>query len=283
METRFLFIIFQVATRSATKSGRKRSVDTLEGDGLSDVDSKPKKTKKSKDRGGQLPGAPNGSSKRQSTLKQEDSNIATRSNTKTHPSIPSAGGQSATGQRIFTIGHGTRTLQELIDILQPAGVTKLADVRSIPRSRTNPQFNRETLEESPGLEAAGIEYIWLGEQIGGRRNKQQPGLERHTAIRVDAFRNYAGYMCTEGFREGLAGLKSMAWEMNNNGFIAYMCSETLWWRCHRRMISDTLAMQGWDVRHLGVQKEPTPHKIWDIARMSEDGELIYDAEESSAI
>ncbi|KAK9482435.1 hypothetical protein V1527DRAFT_455039 [Lipomyces starkeyi] len=95
---------------------------------------------------------------------------------------------------IFTIGHGTRTLSSLIDILQSACITKLVDVRSIPRSRTNPQFNYDALSSSKELREVHIDYIWLGLELGGRRSARQPNVERHTAIRVSAFRNYAGYM-----------------------------------------------------------------------------------------
>ncbi|PGG98858.1 hypothetical protein AJ80_09454 [Polytolypa hystricis UAMH7299] len=197
---------------------------------------------------------------------------------------------------IFTIGHGTRTLPELIQLLQSAHVTHLIDVRSIPRSFKNPQFNHDTLMESAELhDSAGIEYTWLGPGIGGRRSaKQQPNLERHGAIRVAAFRNYAGYMCTSAFREGLAELKGLAVKeeekmkkKNNNlregssssgerGHVAIMCSETLWWRCHRRMIADALVIDGWDVEHLGVGKKTMKHELWDIARVDEEGNLVYD-------
>jgi uncharacterized protein (DUF488 family) len=153
-------------------------------------------------------------------------------------------------------------------------------VRSIPRSRTNPQFNRESLQTSTELAAHGIEYIWLGTELGGRRNKgKQPDVNRHSALRVAAFRNYAGYMSTQGFRDGIRVLERLAGEVGNEGnggTVAIMCSETLWWRCHRRMISDALVARGWEVRHLGVQKVPLGHRMWDIARVGDDGELVYD-------
>lgn len=152
------------------------------------------------------------------------------------------------------------------------------DVRSFPRSRTNPHFNREKLLTCVELQAAHIGYSWFGPNLGGRRNNKQPGIERHTSIRVPSFRNYAGYMSTTPFREGLEILNNLADEVERteNGSIAIMCSETLWWRCHRRMISDVLVFQGSEVRHLGIQKEPMMHKVWDIARGTEDGEIIYD-------
>ncbi|OBT75149.1 hypothetical protein VF21_05489 [Pseudogymnoascus sp. 05NY08] len=180
---------------------------------------------------------------------------------------------------IFTIGHGTRTLSTLIDLLQSAHVTRLVDVRSIPRSYTNPQFNHDDLVTSTGLKAANIEYIWCGVKLGGRRSAQQPNVERHTAIRVTAFRNYAGYMSTQNFRDGLEELKALSKKPQSRGghLVAIMCSETLWWRCHRRMIADALVVEGWDARHLGVKKgEAMKHVLWEIARSDDRGELIYD-------
>ncbi|RMJ21024.1 hypothetical protein PHISP_08107 [Aspergillus sp. HF37] len=182
---------------------------------------------------------------------------------------------------IHTIGHGTRPLSSLLSLLHSANTTKLLDVRSIPRSRTNPQFNRDALHTSTELAAHGIEYIWLGAELGGRRNKgKQPGgVDRHSALRVAAFRNYAGYMSTSGFWDGMRVLERLAGEVANEGnagTVAIMCSETLWWKCHRRMISDALVVRGWEVRHLGVQKVPLVHRMWDIARVGDDGELVYD-------
>ncbi|KAK9491680.1 hypothetical protein V1508DRAFT_433782 [Lipomyces doorenjongii] len=180
---------------------------------------------------------------------------------------------------IFTIGHGTRTLSSLIDLLQSACITKLVDVRSIPRSRTNPQFNHDALLSSKELREVHIDYIWLGLELGGRRSARQPNVERHTAIRVSAFRNYAGYMSTLTFREGLEKLMALADKMQSDGSgrVAIMCSETLWWRCHRRMIADALVVAGRDAQHLGISKgAPTKHVLWNIARIDDDGGLIYD-------
>jgi len=179
---------------------------------------------------------------------------------------------------IFTIGHGTRDLSSLIEILHSANVTKLVDVRSIPQSFTNPQFNKEVLQRSTELHEAQIDYKWFGPSLGGRRNAKQPHLEWHTAIRVTAFRNYAGYMSTSSFREGLDELKDLADTLRSSseGNIAIMCSETLWWRCHRRMIADALVTGGWDVQHLGLQKSAMQHKLWDIARVDDGGNLVYD-------
>ncbi|KAG5301130.1 HhH-GPD domain-containing protein [Histoplasma ohiense] len=192
------------------------------------------------------------------------------------PSLPSPGHPT-----VFTIGHGTRTLPDLLELLQSAHVTKLLDIRSIPRSFTNPQFNRDTLESSSELDSAHISYLWFGPLLGGRRNAKQPKLEEHTTIRVAAFRNYAGYMRTQSFKDGLAELKGIAENLqtSNEGYLAIMCSETVWWRCHRRMIADILVTQGWSVQHLGVRQEPMEHERWEIARVGDEGNLIYDGRE----
>lgn len=182
---------------------------------------------------------------------------------------------------IFTIGHGTRTLADLIDLLRAAGVTTLVDVRSTPRSRTNPQFNQDALISSPALRKASIDYVWLGDKLGGFRKAGQPDVERHTAIRTAPFKNYAAYMATSAFRQGLEELKDLAERRHGSGSgeIAIMCSETLWWRCHRRMIADMLVVTGWNVQHLGIKKDqPVKHVPWEIARLDGGGNLIYDVE-----
>ncbi|KAI9851460.1 MAG: hypothetical protein M1830_006896, partial [Pleopsidium flavum] len=179
---------------------------------------------------------------------------------------------------IYTIGHGTRTLDELIAILQTADVGALVDIRSIPRSRTNPQFNRDELTASSSLEKKHISYQWMGDTLGGRRNAHQPNIAQHTALRVAAFRNYAGYMTTDSFRQGLQSLKELSREVGRRKkTVAIMCSETLWWRCHRRMVADQLVSDAWAVKHLGVKKGEAPaHTRWDISRIAENGVLIYD-------
>src|SRR5438093_5919793 len=131
----------------------------------------------------------------------------------------------------YTIGHSTRSLSELVDLLQGAGVELLADVRAIPRSRTNPQFNLDTLPRE--LDAHGIGYSHFPE-LGGRR-----GRARHSPNDFwenDSFRNYADYAGTEAFRAGLDRLRTLG----QNQCTAIMCAEAVWWRCHRRIITDYL-------------------------------------------
>ena len=117
----------------------------------------------------------------------------------------------------------------------------------------------------------------MGQALGGLR-KKQPGTEQHKALRVASFRNYAAHMGTPIFTEGMMELQALVekhWHDTGCG-TAIMCSETLWWRCHRRMISDALTTKGWKVKHLGIKKIPDDHVLWDIARVDDRGKLIYD-------
>lgn len=177
--------------------------------------------------------------------------------------------RGVSSQRImYTIGHGTRTVEEILEILQKFQITKLIDVRSFPNSKTNPQFNEGTFASFLG--SHGIAYKWMGDSLGGRR-KKQPSTPLHTALRVPAFKNYAAYMTSPMWIKGIQELCA------EEGRLVYMCSETLWWRCHRRMISDYLVLQGWKVHHLGIKKDQVvEHELWDIARPGEDGSLVYD-------
>lgn len=125
-----------------------------------------------------------------------------------------------------------------------------------------------------------VEYIWLGDKLGGFRSARKLNEEKHTAIRVAAFRNYAAYMSTSAFSEGLDQLTALVekHQSSRSGAVAIMCSETLWWRCHRRMIADALVARGWNVQHLGIRKRGSvEHVLWEIARVDDSGNLIYDA------
>lgn len=166
----------------------------------------------------------------------------------------------------FTVGHGTRTRAELLGILKANRISTLVDVRSYPMSGTNPQFNQVGL--SRYLQAAGIRYLWMGDTLGGRRHKSRES-SKHRSIEQPGFRNYAGWMESETFREGIDQLIRM------RGRICLMCSETLWWRCHRRMISDFLVYMGHPVEHLGVGQKNTQHTMWALARKAR-GKLVYD-------
>ena len=166
---------------------------------------------------------------------------------------------------IFTVGHSTRSLDDLVEILIEAKIDLLIDVRSYPGSRRYPHFGKETLAVS--IPEHGIDYLHIPE-LGGRRKASKSS--RHTALRVAAFQAYADWMETPDFTQGLAKLEELGHKMR----VAYMCSECVWWKCHRRMLSDILTARGWIVRHLGLGKE-TVHELWNVAR-HKDGKLIYD-------
>jgi len=139
---------------------------------------------------------------------------------------------------IYSIGHSTRSLDELVELLAAHGIAALADVRRFPRSRKNPQFNRELLEGE--LPARGIEYRWLGDLLGGYRDG-----------------GYQAYLATEEFRRGLAELEGMAAGRRT----AFMCAEKLFFRCHRRFIADALVERGWRVLHIiEPGRKPYEHK-----------------------
>jgi uncharacterized protein (DUF488 family) len=172
---------------------------------------------------------------------------------------------------IFTIGHSTRTLAEFVALLRQVDVTLLVDVRSIPRSRATPQFNKDTL---PGaLAAEGIDYRHLG-ALGGRRHHRKsapPSL--NTYWRVDAFRNYADYAETDAFRAGLVALR----ELMRDARCAIMCAEAVWWRCHRRIISDYLLAGGTHVEHIMGLGQVVPATLTPGVRVLAGGTLRYPA------
>ena len=168
--------------------------------------------------------------------------------------------------RMWTIGHGTRSIEDFLAILREAKVVTLVDVRSIPGSRRHPQFGKAELRES--LTAAGIAYMHLP-GLGGRR-EPRPNSP-HTALQVDAFRGYADHMSSPDFQRDIGQLMAVATATST----AYMCAETLWWKCHRRMLSDALTVAGWEVTHLLAKGKSEPHRLWGVARVV-DGGLVYD-------
>jgi uncharacterized protein (DUF488 family) len=133
--------------------------------------------------------------------------------------------------RIFTVGHGSRGIDELVAILSEAGVRRLLDVRRFPTSRRNPHLSRESL--GPALSGHGIAYAWRGDGLGGRREGKEP-----------------------------------------------MCAETLWWKCHRRLIADALAVDGFQVVHLLGNGKTQVHALHPALRLDEDGRPVYDRGET---
>jgi uncharacterized protein (DUF488 family) len=167
------------------------------------------------------------------------------------------------------VGHGARPLTAFLELLKGAGVELVADVRTAPGSRRHPHFGRGPLEET--LRAEGIDYVWRPDLGGWRRARPD---SRHTALRADAFRGYADHMETDVFRGALAWLV----EQGAARRTAFMCSESVWWRCHRQLIADALLAAGHDVRHLMDGGRIEPHGLSPAARVH-DGGLVYDVVE----
>lgn len=166
---------------------------------------------------------------------------------------------------VWTIGHSTHPLDELVAMLQSFQIEMVADIRSFPGSRKFPQFNKEALEIS--LPENNIQYIHLKE-LGGRRKVKADS--KNIVWRHPAFRGYADYMETDAFKEGIRQLEKTALKQHT----AYMCSEAVWWRCHRSMVSDYLKVHGWKVMHImGIGKEEE-HPYTAPARIV-NGELTY--------
>ena len=161
--------------------------------------------------------------------------------------------------RLYTIGHSTRTLAELVALLRAHGVARLIDVRTVPRSRRHPHFDREAL---PGpLRNAGIGYAHMG-GLGGLRKPRPDSL--NTAWRNAGFRGYADYMQTDAFRASLEALLAHAAEAP----AAIMCAEAVPWRCHRSLIADALVARGIDVRHILTPARADAHKLTAFAKVT---------------
>jgi uncharacterized protein (DUF488 family) len=178
---------------------------------------------------------------------------------------------------IFTIGHSTRPIGEFLILLQQVSVNLLVDVRSIPRSRTNPQFNAEALPETLG--SAGISYRHLPALGGLRHRKKGTSPSLNTYWHVAAFRNYADYAATDTFRTGLNELQALA----RDNCCAIMCAEAVWWRCHRRIIADYLLAQGVPVMHIMGLNKIDPAKLTPGARVLPKGTLVYPAAEKEEV
>lgn len=168
---------------------------------------------------------------------------------------------------IFSVGHSTHPIDDFLALLAEQRITALANVRSFPSSRRWPQFNQPDLKRA--LERAGTEYHWL-KLLGGRRHGVDPDSP-HTAWKVPAFRSYADYADGDDFNRGFEELTALAARART----VYMCSEGLWWGCHRRLISDHLLIHGWTVMHIMPGSKLSEHALPDFARVVKD-RLIYD-------
>ena len=167
---------------------------------------------------------------------------------------------------LYTIGHSTRSLDELVSALMVHSIETLVDIRAFPMSRRLPHFNRESLERS--LPEQGIRYLWM-KALGGYRKatgKDSP----HTALRNANFRNYADYTLTPEFEQAASELIQIA----SRSRTAYMCAERLYFRCHRMIVSDWLVAHGHDVFHIDAEGPERSHKLFAEARLI-DGKMIY--------
>jgi uncharacterized protein (DUF488 family) len=172
------------------------------------------------------------------------------------------------GERaLVTVGHGTLDADVFAQLLVDAGVTHLVDVRAHPGSRRHPQFSRSSMEE--WVPAAGVHYRWAPD-LGGRR--RAAASSRHVALTNTAFRAYADYMETDAFRSALDELLAGARTERS----AVMCAETLWWRCHRRLIADAVVLRrSFGVEHLFHDGKVVEHAPTPVARLHDDA-LVYD-------
>ena len=168
--------------------------------------------------------------------------------------------------RIWTIGHSTRTFEEFKSILDAHQIQTLVDVRTFPGSRRFPHFNQEQL--SITLEKAGVRYLHMRE-LGGRRKAREDS--RNTAWQNAGFRGYADHMETSEFEQGIARLLEVARESRTT----VMCAESLWWRCHRSLIADFLKSKGVEVIHILDARKTEPHPYTSAARIV-DGKLNYE-------
>ncbi|MDQ0477740.1 DUF488 family protein [Chryseobacterium sp. MDT2-18] len=168
---------------------------------------------------------------------------------------------------IYTIGHSTRSIEEFLELLLSFKIKVLADIRRLPGSRKYPQFNQDHLKKS--LEENGIEYLYI-ENLGGRR-KVSP-TSKNILWNNKSFQAYADYMESESFEKGADELQKSALRKPT----AMMCSEAVWWRCHRSMVSDYLKAKGWEVLHIMSVGKATEHPYTSPARVV--GEKVFYSE-----
>ena len=166
---------------------------------------------------------------------------------------------------IMTIGHSTRTAADFLALLRKHGVTGIADVRTVPRSRRHPHFSREWL--SVFLPENGVAYTHLA-GLGGLRKPARDSINR--GWRVEGFRGYADHMQSEEFAAALRELLAFAERCQ----AAVMCAESKWWQCHRQLIADALVARGVEVRHILSAGEAPPHQVTPFARV-EGAQITY--------
>jgi uncharacterized protein (DUF488 family) len=167
---------------------------------------------------------------------------------------------------LYTIGHSTRSLEELVSALKAHQIETLVDIRAFPKSRRLPHFNRESLEVE--LPKRGVQYVWM-KSLGGYRKSTRKDSP-HTGLRNPSFRNYADYMMTAEFAGSIEQLLKTA----EHSRTAYMCAERVYFHCHRMLVSDWLVAHGHKVLHIDAERPARPHKLTAEARLI-DGLVIY--------
>jgi uncharacterized protein (DUF488 family) len=168
----------------------------------------------------------------------------------------------------YTIGHSTRPLAEFVDLLESAGIETVADVRTVPRSRTNPQYNRDVLPDALSRYKIGYEHIVA---LGGLRGRSDIVPQVNGYWRIQSFHNYADYALSEPFAAGLARLRALGHERR----CAVMCAEAVWWRCHRRIIADYLMAAGETVLHILGNDRIEVARMTEAAKPQPDGSVTY--------
>jgi uncharacterized protein (DUF488 family) len=179
--------------------------------------------------------------------------------------------RSAMPPSVLTIGHSNQPLDRFLVLLAQHRIEALVDIRRFPGSRKQPHFNRDHL--AAALPKSGVEYHWL-EALGGRRH-QQRDESPNLGLENKGFRNYADYMLTDEFREGVEQLLEVARQKRT----AILCAEGLFWQCHRRLVSDFLVANGVTVQHITPSGELRPHRLTEGA-MIENGRVTYPGEKS---
>lgn len=166
---------------------------------------------------------------------------------------------------IFTIGHSTQTIEKFIAVIKAHGIKKVVDIRTIPKSRHNPQFNKDKLKESLAKEKIKYKHLKM---LGGLRRTKKDSI--NLGWKNASFRGFAGYMQTQEFKQGMESLKKIAKKQTT----AIMCAEALPWRCHRSLIADALVVQNWPVFHIQSSKTARKHKLTPFLKIKK-GKLIY--------
>jgi len=166
---------------------------------------------------------------------------------------------------IYTIGHSNQPVEKFLELLKARNIEEIVDVRTIPKSRHNPQFNQDNLRAS--LQETGIGYQHL-KKLGGLRHTTKDSI--NTGWKNASFRGFADYMQTADFEKGLDQLRKIAKQKKT----AIMCAEAVPWRCHRSLIADALVIEKWDVFHIQSRKTAKKHELTSFLKVS-NGQMIY--------